>query len=282
MYNNGNFMMFDNKNDRKLQSKSRVIHTFYGIAFASLLSACSGLGVDHSVCDLRVLSLQIPKQSAEALTGSEQAINELKKTQEKLKMVLPSAVKHLKDQSDVEILHEDAEAIYGNIARIVQNQKNLNHIYDYTLAVAETVPGIQAEYNLMVNMMTRENYPSTQVLIAKNQVFIAERMLRSLSGITNSNEFQVNNIEDFSADLETFNIYLKAQLNGNLELGVTRVNNPQLRLSLEAIKRDVDEILIAGSRNLNQNAEQIVRVSYAVKDNQAKSAEIFNKLEKIE
>ena len=267
-------MMFDNKNDRKLQSKSRVIHTFCGIAFASLLSACSGLGADHSVCDLRVLSLQIPKQSAEALTGSEQAINELKKTQEKLKMVLPSAVKHLKDQSDVEILHEDAEAIYGNIARIVQNQKNLNHIYDYTLAVAETVPGIQAEYNLMVNMMTRENYPSTQVLIAKNQVFIAERILRLLSGITN--------IDDFSTDLETFNIYLKAQLNGNSEMGVTRINDPELRSSLESIQHDVDEILIAGSLNLNKNAEQIIRVSYAVKDNQAKSAEIFNKLEKIE
>lgn len=159
---------------------------------------------------------------------------------------------------------------------------HLNDLYDYTIAVAEVIPGMQAEYNLMVNMMARDNSPSAQVVIAKNQVFIAERILRSLSGMTNSDEFQVSNMDDFSADLETFNSYLKAQLNGNSEMGVIRINDPELRLSLESIQRDVDEILIPGSLNLNKNAEQIIQVSKAVKDNQTKSDEIFSKLEKLE
>ena len=275
-------MMLYNKNDRKPQSKSRLINVFGGIAIASLLSACSGLGMDHSVCDLRVLSLQIPKQSAEALTGSATAINELKKTQEKLKLILPSTVKQFSNQNDAENLRKDAEAINVNIDRIVQNQKNMNHIYDYSIVASEVIPGIQAEYNLMVDAMVRDNYPSTQVVIAKNQVFVAERLLRSLYGIFDKTEMNRFNGEDFLADLETFHTYLQAQLNGNPELGVERIQDPELRASLESIKSDTDEILIAGSLNLRKNSDQIFAVSNAVKDNQVKSANIFNKLNQLD
>jgi twitching motility protein PilJ len=47
----------------------------------------------------------------------------------------------------------------------------------------------------MVDQMVRENMPSSQVIITKNQVFIAERILRSINsvlvGTDNSNVSQM-------------------------------------------------------------------------------------------
>jgi len=93
-----------------------------GILIASMLSACSSL-MDHSVCDLRILSLQILKQSENAMMGSIQAVDKLKKSQEKLKLVLPNAVKQISNQNEAEIMRKDAEAISANIDILTNNQK---------------------------------------------------------------------------------------------------------------------------------------------------------------
>ena len=272
--------MIHNKINIKPQATKPMMRVLGAIFIASALTSCSSL-VDHSVCDLRVLSLQIPAQSKDALSGSAEVIGQLKKSQEKLKQVLPSVAKQLSDQHDVENMLKDGDAIGANIDLIVKNQKSLNHIYDVSIAVAEVVPGMQAEYNLMVDQMARDNYPSTQVVIAKNQVFIAERILRSITDIQNGRDLQTSAAEDFVADVETFNTYLKAQLNGNPELGVTRIRDAQLRGSLESIKSDTDEVLLNAALTIGKSAETF-RVLNAVRDNQEKSADIFNKLGKLD
>lgn len=274
--------MLDHKNIKKSQFKKCWMGSLGSVLIISMLSACSNFGMDHSVCDLRVLSLQISKQSEVAITGNVQAINELKKSQEKLNLIAPSAIKKISNQSDAEHLQRDVSDLNSNIDLIVKSQKQMNSLHDLTLAASEVIPGIQAEYNLMVDQMARENYPSTQVVLAKNQVFMAERILRTLHGVTNGGEYAVNNMEDVLADIETLNAYLKAQLNGNAELGVDRIKDPELRESLASIQGDIDGVLISGSNNLRDISDQIIRVSDAIKKNQKKSDEIFNALEKLE
>jgi twitching motility protein PilJ len=70
-----------------------------------------------------------------------------------------------------------------NIDLIASQQKVINQLYDTNISISETIPEIQAEYNLMVDQMVRENMPSSQVIITKNQVFIAERILRSINSV---------------------------------------------------------------------------------------------------
>ncbi len=70
-----------------------------------------------------------------------------------------------------------------NIDLISSHQRVLNQLYDTNISISETVPEIQAEYNLMVDQMARQGLPSSQVIIAKNQVFIAERILRSINSV---------------------------------------------------------------------------------------------------
>jgi len=105
---------------------------------------------------------------------------------------------------------------------------------------------------------------------------MADRIFRSLYGILNIDEnVRATHHEDFIAELEVFQAYLQAQLNGNSELGGERINDKDLRESLESIKSDTDDILIAGSINIRKTSAQIFAVSKAVKDNQQKANDIF-------
>ncbi|MFH4316584.1 chemotaxis protein, partial [Acinetobacter baumannii] len=111
-------------------------------------------------------------------------------------------------------------------------QDVINQLYNMNISISDSIPEIQAEYNLMVDKMVREKVSSNQVVIAKNQVFIAERILRSINSVFVGTENSENSAHDFSVDIETFGVYLDAQLNGNAELGVAKVESPEVRESL--------------------------------------------------
>jgi twitching motility protein PilJ len=114
----------------------------------------------------------------------------------------------------------------------------------------------------MVDQMVRENMPSSQVIITKNQVFIAERILRSINSVLVGTDNSSISANDFGADIDTFGVYLNAQLNGSAELGVDRIESPDLRESLDSIKSDYDAVLNQ-LQTVLQNANQIVRVRQA-------------------
>src|SRR5690606_12093453 len=191
----------------------------------------------------------------------------------------------------VKNIHSDNEALQAvdkqwtevssGIDLITSQQKIINQLYDTNIAIGEAIPGIQAEYNLMVDQMARQDMPSSQVVIAKNQVFIAERILRSISLVLTGSDGSRESADDFSADTETFGSYLNAQLNGSAELGVERVNDPNLRESLEGIKAEYDDVLQSASATILKNSTQIVNVRQASAAVFTESDVLLNNLNKL-
>ena len=258
-------------------SRSKV---FVAITLLStLLSACINSSSTQTLTELKVLSLLIPKQTSQFIeTGTKDSQQGLISSQEKLVEVLTN----LKDQSTSQEmmgkLIANGAGLEKNIATLVGEQNQLNALYDFKLHVFETIPGIQAEYNLMTDMMVRSGSPSTQIIITKNQVFIAERILRSLQG----DEIGVIEVNDLAMDLETFNVYLNGQMNGSKELGVQRIEDPELRRGLESIKSDMDSIMNSeGLKNLNDTATYN-KINQLARDNMEKSEEIFTTLVQLE
>ena len=273
-------MKIKNKNfSIKMNSISRS-KVFVAITLLStLLSACINSSSTQTLTELKVLSLLIPKQTSDFIeTGTKDSQQGLISSQEKLVDVLTN----LKDQSTSQEmmgkLIENGTGLEKNIAALVGEQNQLNALYDFKLHVFETIPGIQAEYNLMTEMMARSNSPSTQIIITKNQVFIAERILRSLQG----DEIGVIEVNDLAMDLETFNVYLNGQMNGSKELAVQRIEDPELRTGLESIKSDMDSIMNSeGLKNLNDTA-MYNKINQLARDNMEKSEEIFTTLVQLE
>ena len=258
-------------------SRSKV---FVAITLLStLLSACINSSSTQTLTELKVLSLLIPKQTSQFIeSGTKETQQGLISSQEKLVEVLTN----LKDQSTSQEmmgkLIANGAGLEKNIATLVGEQNQLNALYDFKLHVFETIPGIQAEYNLMTDMMVRSGSPSTQIIITKNQVFIAERILRSLQG----DEIGVIEVNDLAMDLETFNVYLNGQMNGSKELGVQRIEDPELRRGLESIKSDMDSIMNSEGLKSLKDTATYNKINQLAKDNMGKSEEIFTTLVQLE
>ncbi len=234
-----------------------LIYLFYSVPRNNELT--------RSLGQLRLLSQTIPRQATESTaSGSPEAIASLKKSQEQFAQNLEN-VQDIYGASSEEFKKVDQlwKNVSTNVDLITSQQKLINQLYDTNIAIGESIPGIQAEYNLMVDQMARLNMPSSQVVIAKNQVFIAERILRSISSVLVGTENARASADDFSADIETFGAYLNAQLNGSADLGVERISDPSLRESVDSIKSEYDEVLKTAASTVFRNANQIVKVRQA-------------------
>lgn len=270
-------------NQANIQPTKRWIKITGVGLITSMLSACSFIGVDYSVCDLKVLSLLIPKQTEEAVTsGRLMSINELENSQKQMNQALNAVHDQYASRDGVDVILKDGQVINRNINLILQNRSILGNFYDFKISITEVIPSIQAEYNLMVDVMSRDNIPSTQVIIGKNQIFLAERILRSINGFTNEDAMAINNIDDFLADMETFNAYLNAQLDGNAELGVQRVQKAEFRESLLSIQQDLNEIQQSEGFSLIKKREPLSLLLNTVNENKLKSDEIYKYISKLD
>lgn len=219
----------------------------------------------RSLGELRLLSQMISRQATEATaSGTPEAMKSLVESEKRFAENL-ELVENVygKGSAEYKKVNELWTNVSKNIDLIASQQKVINQLYDTNISISETIPEIQAEYNLMVDQMVRENMPSSQVIITKNQVFIAERILRSINSVLVGTDNSSISANDFGADIDTFGVYLNAQLNGSAELGVDRIESPDLRESLDSIKSDYDAVLKSAAETVLQNANQIVRVRQA-------------------
>lgn len=236
----------------------------------------------RSLGDLRLLSQTISRQATEATaSGTPEAIKKLTESQK-------SFVENLETVKDIhastDALREvDAQwkKVSENIDLIASQQKIINQLYDTNIAISESIPGIQAEYNLMVDQMARQNVPANQVVIAKNQVFIAERILRSIGSVLTGSANSRESADDFSSDTETFASYLNAQLNGSADLGVERINDPEMRDSLTSIQSEYDDVLKSAAATVLKNSSQIVKVRQASSSIFEQSDALLSNLNKL-
>lgn len=236
----------------------------------------------RSLGDLRLLSQTISRQATEATaSGTPEAIKKLTESQKSFAENLET-VKDIHASTDA-LREVDAQwkKVSENIDLIASQQKIINQLYDTNIAISESIPGIQAEYNLMVDQMARQNVPANQVVIAKNQVFIAERILRSIGSVLTGSANSRESADDFSSDTETFASYLNAQLNGSADLGVERINDPEMRDSLTSIQSEYDDVLKSAAATVLKNSSQIVKVRQASSSIFEQSDALLSNLNKL-
>ena len=236
----------------------------------------------RSLGDLRLLSQTISRQATEATaSGTPEAIKKLTESQKSFAENLET-VKDIHASTDA-LREVDAQwkKVSENIDLIASQQKIINQLYDTNIAISESIPRIKAEYNLMVDQMACQNVPANQVVIAKNQVFIAERILRSIGSVLTGSDNSRESADDFSSDTETFASYLNAQLNGSADLGVERINDPEMRDSLTSIQSEYDDVLKSAAATVLKNSSQIVKVRQASSSIFEQSDALLSNLNKL-
>ena len=242
---------------------------------------------DQVISDLKVLSLQVVLQTEDFLsTGSPASLEALKNSQEKLQKTLTVLEKDYTNHNhvakgDINLVLHDGQAFSTNLDLILRHQDSLSDLSSLQRRVAALIPGIQAEYNLMTDIMARKKYSADQVLVAKNQVFLAERILRSLQNISKMDRETSENVIDFLSDVEILDTYLQAQRKGSAELGVKQVKDPELIECLQSIQ-DKMPILNAGAQQMFKKQGSFIVAYQAIMDNKSVSVELLNALEKLD
>ena len=261
----------------------------YGAAFSLLLalvflayllySVPKNNSYTESVGELRLLSQTLPNQAAMTTSeGTPDALKQLAASKEAFAQHLAN-IDGKGDSEFVTQIENSWNKVASNVDLITAQQPLINQLYDANLALNETIPSIQAQYNLVIEQMSRQGAAGSQIAIAKNQVFLAERILNSMNGLTNGSK-QVNTA-NLTTDVRNFAAFLNGQLNGNADLGVARVEDTNLRGALTNIKAEYDQVVANAAALVQKNAEQISKVSQASTVIYNESTPLLNHLKQL-
>nr|WP_174506575.1 methyl-accepting chemotaxis protein [Acinetobacter sp. Marseille-Q1620] len=255
------------------QSKSHIriailsLVVALGILVYMLYSVPKHNTLTRSLGELKLLSQTISRQAIEATSsGSDQALKELNSSKDSFSTHLKVVQNSFSKQKEFKDIEQSWSKLSKDISTITAQQKVLNQLYDTNIALNESVPKVQADYNLLVEQMAKADYSSDQILIAKNQVFLAERLLNASESLLNPAVKSKVNSRDFSADTEAFGSYLTAQLNGNSKLKVARVEQKSMRETLLHIQSGYEKVLKPASSIILKNANEIVQIQQATSE----------------
>nr|WP_298893091.1 methyl-accepting chemotaxis protein [uncultured Acinetobacter sp.] len=218
----------------------------------------------RSLGELQLLSQQISRQSAEAsVRGDQEIMSELQQSRTRFEEELDIVVDKHSDTDTVEKLVNEWSQVDNNIELIVGQQQTISELQGLGLQITEAIPGIQSEYNLLVDEMTRGGYSASQVALAKNQVYLSERILRSINAVLTGDTNSVEYADNFNADTLTFGEYIDGQLNGSTEYGVVRIAESDMRDILEGIKTEYDEVLKTTAAKVLSDSAKLLAVRQA-------------------
>ena len=153
-------------------------------------------------------------------------------------------------------LSNQINIISENIDVIESQTDNVLFLYDQLAILEASIPQIQQAYTNIVDTMLQAESPSDQVAEAQAQVWRAERLLTSLNRILSGTDVAVASAEQFRQDVLVFNQILIGMQEGNLIMGISRVESPEARLLLEQVDSQFSE--------LNQSIESVISASPAL------------------
>lgn len=234
------------------------------IVFYLIYSVPRSNDLTRSLGELRLLSQMISRQTAESVSsGQKESFVVLTESQNKFNENI-EIVRNTHANNDA---LKNVDSIWSNISKNVDQinaqQNKIVELNKTNSLIANLMPSIQTEYNLLAEDMVNSNMSSSQVLIVKNQAFIAERIYRSIGAIVSGQgDIQKTTVE-FKQDIETFGNYLTAQLKGSTQLNVARFQSEEMLETLNGIQKEYDEIVKSASASILNNTDQIIKVGQA-------------------
>ncbi|MBL0231578.1 MAG: type IV pili methyl-accepting chemotaxis transducer N-terminal domain-containing protein [Moraxellaceae bacterium] len=244
--------------------------------------SANGREMIQHASELRVLSQDIAKNSTEASSGNQQAFDSLNKAIKTFNERWDSLKEmHGDDRPETKAVQTVWQRVSDNLQKVSAGEKTVGNLHDLVAGIADAVPELQAENDSIVEAMVASGAPSAQVVVAKNQSVLAERILRSVSSVLNGDENAVMAADDFGRDSEAFGQTLEGLLNGDPDMGVTAVKDEQARASLTAIQKLFESSVQQGANEILQSSPELFQVREASNAIFRDSPELLSALTKL-
>lgn len=148
------------------------------------------------------------------------------------------------------------------IQAILDNQKPLTQMNQFIVQLDTTIPELQKKYRQMVEKMLAANAPTNQVVIANNQVWLAEKIAHDITLLKSDTPIDMKVLMQ---DVQQFEATIDAQTTGTP--AIQKVTDPAFLQNLIAIKQTFDKNLkpsldavvplVSSNDQLRQQANQI-------------------------
>ncbi len=238
--------------------------------------------------DLRVISQQVSKNASEASQGTQPAFEELKQAVDRFEFLIK---KLSEDEGNNFLTKIDATPAYisqrefsalratwadvnADATIILESEETVTGLYDIQAELSATIPQVQFLYNSVNDILLDSGASGEQTFYATRQLLFAERIIRSFQKVLQGGEDAAAAAENFGQDVETFGGVLDGMLNGDMMLGIQRVNNADARAALEEIS-----VLF---QQVKDQVDYVIRSTDALFRVQQASARIFDRSNKLQ
>ena len=237
--------------------------------------------------DLRVISQQIAKNASESSQGNQPAFSQLKISVERFNLLIQKLDEEEGDNPLTKInatpasissdefqkLRETWGHVNGDAQVILESEETVTGLYQTQSELAATIPQIQFLYNTVNDILLDSGASGEQTYYASRQLLFAERINRSFQKVLQGGDDAAIAAENFGQDVETFGSVLDGMLNGDLMLGIDRVQNSEARAALEEIA-----VLF---QSVKDQVNYVIRSTDALFKVQQASARIFDRSNKL-
>ena len=90
---------------------------------------------------------------------------------------------HGEDRAEAKAVQVVWQRVSDNLQKVSAGEKTVSNLHDLVAGIADAVPELPAENDSIVESMLNAGAPAAQVVIAKSQSVLAERILRSVSSV---------------------------------------------------------------------------------------------------
>jgi len=234
----------------------------------------------RDVGELRVLSEQISKNASEASTGSsDQAFKRLAVSKDKFRERLQSLILNYGTNSDeMKGVLSAWKGTDAGVSDILTNEQLVNDLHDVGVQIRDSVPVIQEQYRIVSTQMVKDGTPAAQVVFARDQVLLAERILKSITVVLAGDVTAISSASNFSDDSQMFGQVLNGQLNGDPNLGILPVRDPVALTALKSIEKSYNDVLKAAAARVFISSPQITQVRDSAKNLYQSSADLLTRL----
>jgi twitching motility protein PilJ len=196
--------------------------------------------------DVQVTSQQLAKSAGEAASGNLNAFLELGNARDKIASAMsklrsgsqypkfPAAPKTV--EFEMMQLSQTWNRMGNNASSILDREKLVLELASARDLIQGSIPGIQKNTDNSIRALTKSGAPSNQLVFASRQLVLSDRILRRVAEVLQGGSNAVNAAENLGKDSDLFEQVLGSLLQGNSQLGVSRVRNTQALQSLGQVK----------------------------------------------
>ena len=241
---------------------------FVALALANfLLSATTANRAQENITEaseLRVVSQQIAKNALEAASGNADAFELL----EAARGDFQSAWDGLKQEPVAnEQVKQRLQALWDQVREdtgtILNGQDTVLDLHEVADTLAQAIPQLQSEYQAVVDILVDTGAPPDQVAFAQRQIWLTERILRSISRVLEGDDNAVIAADNFGRDATEFGRVLNGMLAGDEAMGVQQIVNPQALNYLDRTSRLFDEFVNQSVDEILETAPELFQVASA-------------------